>query len=522
MRFALLFFIAALAARPLSATEPGLADATIVVFNKNAAESAQLAKFYAEKRGIPRDHLVPLACSEEEEISREAYDKTIAEPLRAVFKKKKWWTLRNKGDDSFAVASSSIRFVALIKGMPLKIRASEPRPGEKSEGPVGGRNEASVDSELSLLARAEPSIAGAANNPYFQSYERIMRMADMPLLLVCRLDAPSAATVRQMITDAVETERTGLWGRAYVDAAQNRSSGYEIGDEWMNAIVKQLRAAGVPVVFDGKPETFAVGYPMNDVALYYGWYAAGVTGPFASPLFRFQPGAVAVHIHSFSASTLRDPNGNWVGPLLARGATAVVGNVYEPFLQLTNHLDILNDRLLHGFTFAESAYISIRGLSWMTVMVGDPLYRPYANWLQLDGGSNPSANVMPWKMYHEFAVKNVSLPAADFRVEGRKVASAAKNGAMLEDLGMQEAQEGNDAAATAYFQQARSVYTQRDDIVRVVLAEAESWRKQGNNKRAGQILRNVLGVISDGPTAALLKKLADEMDPPTPGSPTKP
>ncbi len=59
------------------------------------------------------------------------------------------------------------------------------------------------------------------NNPYFKSYRRIMESGDLPLLLVCRLDAPSAATVRQMIMDAIETEKNGLWGRAYVDGAHN-------------------------------------------------------------------------------------------------------------------------------------------------------------------------------------------------------------------------------------------------------------------------------------------------------------
>src|SRR5207302_6965128 len=107
------------------------------------------------------------------------------------------------------------------------------------------------------------------------------------------------------------------------------------------------------------PALFPEAYPMTDCALYYGWYAGTVAGPFTQPDFRFLPGAVAVHIHSFSANTLRDPNANWVGPLVAKGAAASLGNVYEPYLQLTSHLDIFNDRLLHGFTFAESAYMSI-------------------------------------------------------------------------------------------------------------------------------------------------------------------
>ena len=75
------------------ASDGSLADATIVVYNRDLSESAQLARFYAEKRGIARNHLVPLACSPEEEISREEYDRTIAEPLRAIFEQRHWWTI---------------------------------------------------------------------------------------------------------------------------------------------------------------------------------------------------------------------------------------------------------------------------------------------------------------------------------------------------------------------------------------------------------------------------------------------
>ncbi len=289
-------------ALPLWAEQP-LAPATIVVFNRNVPDSAQLAKFYAEKRGIARDHLVGLDCSKEEEISRAEYDRTIAEPLRALFKKKRWWTVRDNADGGWQVSASTIRFVALIKGMPLKIQAAENYPGDTKHGdPMGARNEASVDSDLSLLSRSDRTISGAANNPYFKSYRRIMEMGDFPLLLVCRLDAPLSATVRQMIIDSIETEKNGLWGRAYVDTWRNESAGYAMGDEWLKEVVQQLRNTGVPVVTEETAALFPAGYPMSDCALYYGWYAAGVTGPFADPLFRFRPGAIAVHIHSFSAS----------------------------------------------------------------------------------------------------------------------------------------------------------------------------------------------------------------------------
>ena len=47
---------------------------------------------------------------------------------------------------------------------------------------------------------------------------------------------PPAETVRQMITDAIEAEKNGLWGRAYVDGARNAGLGLELGDRWMAEI----------------------------------------------------------------------------------------------------------------------------------------------------------------------------------------------------------------------------------------------------------------------------------------------
>src|SRR5258708_4537474 len=75
------------------------AAATLVVFNDKDAESALLAKFYAEKRGVPREQVIGLPCSAFEEITREEYDRTIAEPLRRTFTTNFWWSLRRNTDD---------------------------------------------------------------------------------------------------------------------------------------------------------------------------------------------------------------------------------------------------------------------------------------------------------------------------------------------------------------------------------------------------------------------------------------
>ena len=495
-----------------------LAPSTIVIFNSSIPESQELAKFYAQKRGIPRENLVGLACPRDEEISRQDFDRTIAEPLRRTFRERSWWSVREGAENTVIVTSNSIRFVALMKGMPLKVRATaEPYPGDQPQaGPVNNRNEASVDSELAVFARSSPQISGAMTNPYYQSYRAAIEGIDPGLLLVCRLDAPDAGTVRRMITDAVETEKTGLWGRAYVDGAHNTSGGFEIGDRWLGEVVTQLRKTGIPTVYDDAPPIFPDAFPINDAALYFGWYAPGVAGAFTQPSFAFTRGAVAVHIHSFSANTLRDANANWVAPLVTKGAAAALGNVYEPYLQLTTNLNFFNDRLLHGFTFAESAYMAQQALSWMSVMVGDPLYRPYVSWIRLEPKSEPAKSSSDWKTYREFALQNGSKPTPEYRTAMLQTASRTRNAPMIEDLGAMEANEGNQPAAASHFLQARSLYTKRDDILRLVLLEADSLIKQQKQKRALELVRSVLRIVSESPTSALLRKIEQDLAPAAP------
>jgi uncharacterized protein (TIGR03790 family) len=492
--------------------ERSLADFTVVIYNKSAPDSVDLAKFYAQQRGIAPDHLIALDCPVEEEISREEYDATIGNPLRQTFQERHWWTLRQTLAEKKSVAATSIRFVAVIKGVPLKIRpTSAPYPGDDPTVIFGNRNEASVDSELTILGIFSSQISGAVSNPYFQSFRPIVDFENPALLLVCRLDAPTAATVRRMIVDALAAEKNGLWGRAYLDAAHNTSGGLQMGDKWLAEIQQELRKAGIPVVYENTPAIFPDGYPMTDCALYYGWYAGSVAGPFTQPDFRFPTGAVAVHIHSFSAATLRDPNANWVGPLVSRGAAASLGNVYEPYLHFTTHLNIFNDRLLHGFTLAESAYMASPALSWMNVVVGDPLYQPYASWLQIDTSRDTGRSANQWKMYHDFALKNFQRPTPEYRTLARQAASRALNGAMIEDLGLMEAGDGNFAVATSCFQQARACYTKRDDILRAVLEEADAWVKQEKRNRALEVIRRTLPIVPDAPAAALLRKMEQDL-----------
>src|SRR2546426_7007763 len=148
-RSSLVLGIVLMLAIDLRAEQP-LAASTIVVYNKAALDSPELARFYAQHRGIASDHIVGLTCSTDEEITREEYDANIAGPLHDTFKTRKWWTVRETSEQQTAVITTSIRFVAVMKGVPLIMKPTEgPYPGDQSARvPISSRNKASVVGEV--------------------------------------------------------------------------------------------------------------------------------------------------------------------------------------------------------------------------------------------------------------------------------------------------------------------------------------------------------------------------------------
>src|SRR5437763_6996983 len=110
------------------AADVPLSDMTVVAYNETEPISTALAKLYAQLRRIPADHLIGLDCSIEEDVSREEFESTIAQPLRDEFKKRQWWTLHVNAEGKESVTATSVRFLALIKGVPLKIRPSAQAP----------------------------------------------------------------------------------------------------------------------------------------------------------------------------------------------------------------------------------------------------------------------------------------------------------------------------------------------------------------------------------------------------------
>jgi uncharacterized protein (TIGR03790 family) len=490
-------------AKPKARTVAELAEQTVVVFNENDRDSTALAALYAERRGIPPKHLIPLRSPQSEEITRGEFDGNVAEPLRQALIERGFWKLVKRADGPGPVQESKIRFAVLMRGIPLRVSAVGAYDGDKREGnppEIFQRNECSVDSELSILGLATRQISGVIENPYFRA-DRTIDDANLGgLLLVCRLDAPTPAIVRQMIEDSLGAEAKGLRGFTYIDARGVTEGPMMLGDRWFHNAARDAREHGLPVILDNGPALFPPAYPMRNAAIYLGWYAEHVTGPFARESFRFTPGAVALHLHSFSAVTLRDKTQNWCAPLLAAGAAATLGNVYEPYLGLTPQPDIFAQRLREGFTFAEAGYMSQRALSWMTTFVGDPLYRPFANLVP-----DPKN---PWDAYRAGVRTWLEKSRAAGETAMRDAAKRLKSGIVSECTGLLELSGNDQNAAIEAFRQARAAYDQADDRVRVAIHESGAIAAEKGTADAGRFLREQASTNGASDSAGLLTELA--------------
>jgi uncharacterized protein (TIGR03790 family) len=419
----------------LAGPAPALGPADVfVVFNTNVAASREVADHYVAKRGVPKENLIGLDLPEGEDISRADYDNRLVAPLRAALKDRK----------------DRAKVLLTVYGVPLRVGRPEPSADEKAElekmqplltyypsrlhalaeeikaleakakgaaepPPLTRRraerdavqklltaldarrqyithneSQAAVDSELSLLWWDDYELYRWQLNPlYFQVPEKV-RASRPPVVMVSRLDGPSVALVKGLVDQAVEVEKTGLEGKVYLDARGikfdpkgDTGHGYGGYDESLREAAKLLRQAKMDVTLDDRPELFAPG-SCPDCALYCGWYSLANY----VPCCKFVKGAVAYHIASSEAVSLRDPKTKlWCKSLLQDGVAATLGPVAEPYtVGFPKPAEFFGFLVTGRYTLVECYYRTELFASWMTVLVGDPLYNPYMKNPKLEPG----------------------------------------------------------------------------------------------------------------------------------------
>jgi len=236
--------------------------------------------------------------------------------------------------------------------------------------------DASVDSELSLLwwDRDLYSAAWRWNNPLFP--ETVPIEEDIPILMVSRLDAPTAELAKGLVDKALQAERAGLQGTIYFDARglqlKNQVDAYGVYDQSLReAATLATSHSPYPVVLDDAEPTMSA---IPNVALYIGWYRLRAY----DDVFSFNPGAIGYHMASAEAVTVHDRGERgWCKNALERGIAATLGSIGEPYLDAFPEPARFTTLLLTGnYSLVEVYYLTSRYVSWRMVLFGDALYNP--------------------------------------------------------------------------------------------------------------------------------------------------
>ena len=400
VRVAAVLLVSLLSAGGVFALEP---HEIVVITNRDIAESMQIARYYCEKRGVPKENILdlPLGKNLRDTISRGDYEKQLAGPIRREF-----FTRERLGKIKCLLTLYGVPFKVGRRGVlvgqegrlqELKAVAEEEKKRVeqlKQDNQVdsdqykqaagrlaqlqieigrisGTETDAALDSELSMvlfevydLYRWQPNML--KNDVMGLRYRTLM---------VSRLDGPDDSIAKGLVDKAMAAEEVGLRGTAYIDSrgitAENLYGHYDQSLRDLAALTRQQ--TDIPVVEEQTPALFAPG-SCPAAALYCGWYSLKKY----VDAFDFVDGAVGYHIASFEAADLHDPNSTeWCPAMLKDGITATLGPVAEPYLHSFPEPIAFFGELYAGRCLAEAYYSTAPFNSWKLLLIGDPLYTPF-------------------------------------------------------------------------------------------------------------------------------------------------
>lgn len=318
------------------------------------------------KRGVPLANLCTIDTAPDELVTRAVYTKEVEVPVGVFLKQHQ--------------LVEKILYIVTTTGVPLKIEATVAVQEIRTDA-------ASVDSELTVLYQrlhGHPvPLSGPVNNPFFRQRETPFRHPLFPMYLVTRLTGYDVADVKRLIDKALVARNTGKF---VIDA---RADEHTEGNSWLRTTALLLPKERV--VLD---DSAAVLLNQKDVIAYASWGSNDPDHKQRLLHFEWLPGAIATEFVSTNARTFQRPPDTWtIGPFsdqsayfagspqtltadyIHEGATGASGQVIEPFLGYCPRPDFVLPAYYGGRTLAESFYLGIPALSWMNVVVGDPLTR---------------------------------------------------------------------------------------------------------------------------------------------------
>lgn len=219
------------------------------------------------------------------------------------------------------------------------------------------------------------------------------RLTPGDMYLVCRIDAASVTDAVAMIDRAQGIVLNRRYARTILDKDDRENAldddglfnppVFNAGNDYEDTR-DALLSTSWHVDYDATG-TFLLGGDQQGPVIAYSSYGENHepnppgNGTYISGFF-FARGAIFNTFESYNGRALNGLgtlfNQEQVADFIAAGGTFGIGHVWEPFsFTIPDNVFLFVNFMNNGLTWAESAYTAIPALSWMHVVVGDPLGR---------------------------------------------------------------------------------------------------------------------------------------------------
>jgi uncharacterized protein (TIGR03790 family) len=376
----------------------------LVIVNADIEASVKLGEYYCRQRNVPKENILalPLGKTLADSISRDDYDSNIAAPVRKRFAELKpgqqircllttygvpykvgpRGPLTDKLENLKKLEADAEQYEKQLKDLPqtnenAKIKQELNKTKAEIDLINGKETGASVDSELSMVLFGPYELYRWQPNQWNRHYNYPQDL--IYTVMVSRLDGPTPQIARGLIDKALYAEEFGLHGFAYIDSRgipdDKKPDSYGSYDQKIRNLAVLLRFRTNLPVREERTEKLFEPNSCPQTAIYYGWYSLK---KFIDS-FTFVDGAIGIHIASFEAIDIRDPNSTeWVPAMLTHGVTATFGPVAEPYLGSFPNPEEFFLELIEGKCLVEAFWRSQPYSSWQLLLIGDPLYAPFA------------------------------------------------------------------------------------------------------------------------------------------------
>ncbi len=345
----------------------------LVVVNAQVPDGRLVADAYRAARDIPETHQVVIDVAPQDTLRRDQYLAAVERPIAQ-------WIERHAAQDA-------ITYIVLTHGVPLRVQADA-----STRTPL-----TSVDSSLTLLYRklagmgvgpgpiANPMFAEQRPDAGWPAFDR----SRLDIYIVTRLDGFTAADAMALVSRCGAPPASG---RVVLDG-RPASTGPE--GQWFIETADRIRA-GAPGIRVELDHTAAAIRDVADVIGYFSWGAADPVHRERTLPITFAPGAVGTSLSSSDVRTFAQPPADWkagswrdrarlfegsadwlAGDIIRAGVTGWAGAVADPYVDGVVRPQVLLPAYLAGRSLGESYYLATKYIGWRTVVLGDPLCRPF-------------------------------------------------------------------------------------------------------------------------------------------------